>query len=161
MATLTELINATLQLRPNGLNPTGKAEIHDVKVARRPKQLILKGIVRGSKPYSILVVFNGMDFVDNPDLEHPISVDLGHGNYIYCNKPSSKQTQVQVRCQCKDYYFTWQYYNKSVKSLAGGSFPKYVRKTTTWPERNPLHVPGYCKHVHQFMKKLTDNKILN
>lgn len=161
MASISDLVKNALQLRPQGFNPTGKAEIHDVTVSRKSKQLIIKGAVRGSKLYPIVVIFNGMEFVDAPDLDHPLSIDLSHGNYIYCNKPSMEHTSVQVRCQCPDYYFTWQYYNKSDKALAGGAFPKYQRKTDYWPERNPLHISGYCKHVHQFVNTLKSKKFIN
>ena len=55
--------------------------------------------------------------------------------------------RIQVFCQCPDYYFTWSYWNWKNHCHFGRRPRKYIRKTTTYPERNPKHVPGMCKHL--------------
>ena len=49
---------------------------------------------------------------------------------------------------CADFFYTWAYYNAKSGRCLYGPLPKtYVRKTQTRPPRNPLHVPGVCKHI--------------
>jgi hypothetical protein len=63
-------------------------------------------------------------------------------------KPFNEKTSpVMVRCPCTDYRFTWFYYNKKSGAHTGKDFPAYKRQTSTYPERNPYHVPGACKHI--------------
>lgn len=161
MPTLSELRATALEHRPAGFLPVKRVEIHDVTPNIRSKQLGFKGVVLGTKAYPILVVFNGIEYQDHPDREHPLQIDLKHGEKVYCSRPSMSKTPVQVRCQCPDFYFTWQFYDQKVKALAGGKFPKYVRKTTHYPERNPGHLPGYCKHLEGFISKLRLNQYIS
>lgn len=159
MPTLKELRDSALQHRPS-FNPVGRVEIHDATVNSRSKQLSFKGLVLGSKAYPILLVFNGIDFSDDPHPDYPLRIEQLKGIYIYAKHPSISKSSCQLRCQCPDFYFTWQYYDKQVKALAGSPFKKYTRKTTTYPERNPDHLPGYCKHIEGFVKKLASNKFI-
>lgn len=161
MPTLKELRDTALEHRPAGFLPVRRVEIHDVTPNVRSKQLGFKGVVLGTKVYPILVVFNGVSYQDHADPDHPLQIDLKHGEKVYASRPSFRNSQVQVRCQCPDFYFTWQWWDSKVKALAGGKFPEYVRKTTTYPERNPGHLPGYCKHIEGFVKKLQANQYIS
>lgn len=62
---------------------------------------------------------------------------------------------------CKDFYFTWQWYDKLNSALFGPPFPKYVRKTATYPERNPPHVTGLCKHLLKLVEILIIQKVIS
>ena len=60
--------------------------------------------------------------------------------------------KVTTRCSCLDYYFCWQYWNFKTGNLWGPPAKPYVRKTPPPPkgrrEANPMHVPGFCKHIY-------------
>ena len=49
---------------------------------------------------------------------------------------------------CRDFFFTFAFYNHATGCLYGPKPRPYVRKTTTYPPRNKLSVPGACKHIH-------------
>lgn len=66
---------------------------------------------------------------------------------------------VKCRCGCLEFYFTWSYYNKVNNVLFGGPVRKYVRKTTTYPERNPRHLPGFCKHLMRILVAMKKNRV--
>jgi hypothetical protein len=75
------------------------------------------------------------------------------GEIYYIERPTL-HTEVTVRCSCPDFYFTFMWYNFKNKTLFGRMGKRYVRKTTTRPERNPLHIPGICKHLFQLQSYL-------
>jgi hypothetical protein len=69
------------------------------------------------------------------------------GGVVYWVRPfEQKKSPVQVRCSCTDYRFTWYWWNKKNDAHTGKDFPAYT-PTGDRPERNPLHVPGVCKHI--------------
>lgn len=82
---------------------------------------------------------------------HNFAVDVDEG------APSSSGVFVH---NCRDFYFTWQWWDRQNAALFGPSFPRYKRKTTWWPERNPGHFPGLCKHLIGFVEKLKSTGIL-
>lgn len=61
---------------------------------------------------------------------------------------------------CSDYYFTFAWWNW----LKGVNYAKkpipYQRKTTTYPERNPEHYLGICKHIKALVEELFELDIL-
>lgn len=160
MPSLQDIRSTALSLRSSGFNAVTRININDATTNTRAKQLSFQGVVTGTSAYSVLVRFNGVSYSEAPDKEHDLSIDKGHGVYLYAARPSFSRSDVQVRCQCKDFYFTWQYYDRQVKALAGPPFPKYVRKTDNYPERNPLHVPGYCKHIEGMVRRLLEKKFI-
>jgi hypothetical protein len=74
--------------------------------------------------------------------------------------PNLDKTTVRVRCSCKNFYFMFEYWNKVNNSLAGGPHKTYVRKTTTYPERNPEHLPGMCKHLVRILISMKSEKLV-
>ena len=67
---------------------------------------------------------------------------------------------VSVNCDCQEFRFSWAEYNKKQKALIGGKVKPYTRKTTTRPDRNPLHTPGVCKHIFALLKALESEGLL-
>lgn len=60
--------------------------------------------------------------------------------------PSLVKSICRARCTCIDYRHTWWLYNKKAGVHVGDDPPKYV-PTGLYPEKNPMHVPGMCKHL--------------
>lgn len=77
----------------------------------------------------------------------------GLGNFVVStpDKDSTLFSGVVVR-NCKDYYFTGSYWNFRNGCQWGPPAKPYIRKTTTYPERNPQHVPFMCKHIFFIFK---------
>jgi hypothetical protein len=124
------------------------------------KELIIKAESMGTSLYQLTMIIHGVEYSDKPSPQFPLTVSLGQGNYKYaCQMPVSG-TRVQCRCSCRDFYFTWSWWDKQNHALAGPAMKPYVRKTTGWPVRNPLSTPGVCKHLKSLTKKLIDLRIL-
>lgn len=112
--------------------------------------------IRNGKIYKLQMVFLGVESSDKKDTKHPITYThytrSGKRVRMYLTKPT-KNSEVKVKCTCPDYYYTFEYYNQKHNALVGKHKP-YIRKTTTYPERNPQHIPGVCKHICAFFIRL-------
>lgn len=71
------------------------------------------------------------------------------GETYYVKKFHALRNPLTARCTCKDFYFTWSYWDLKAGCLYGPIPKPYKRKTTWMPERNPLHIPGCCKHIYR------------
>jgi hypothetical protein len=124
------------------------------------KELIIKAESMGTSLYQLTMVIHGVEYSDKLSPKFPLTVSLGQGNYRFCSQIPVNGTKVQCRCSCPDFYFTWWYWDNKNKALAGPAMRPYVRKTASWPVRNPLSTPGVCKHLKSLTKKLIDLRIL-
>ena len=71
------------------------------------------------------------------------------GQIYYIKKFDKFRNPLSSRCSCRDYFFTWGWHNYyHGKCLYGPAPKRYIRKTTWMPPRNPLGIPGICKHVY-------------
>lgn len=161
---LSELIDSTRRVRRNQY-PTSRVGAFDFKYVPQSNQLFISctafPLTNEDRhyPYKLSIAFNGITSSDIPNEKHQfIYAPDGKNIERYLSTPTVAHT-CQVRCQCPDFYFMWEYYNKQNKSLIGRHIP-YTRKTTTYPERNPTHSPGLCKHLIQMIKYLMDNNII-
>lgn len=98
------------------------------------------------KLYKSVIVFTKVDFSDEGTLQ--VAYGKGAEKKIFRMNPiDATESYVKVRCDCADFYYRFAYYNFLDKSIYGVKPRKYVRKTTWFPETNPEHVPGVCKHI--------------
>jgi hypothetical protein len=144
----------------------GKVSAIDFKYLIKEKQLYINSQARssdGSRIYKASIVFKGLPA--KKDMEDTFILPYsskGHGVDFYIKQPTSS-TEVMLRCQCPDYYFMWEFWNKQRKALLG-PHKKYVRLTPPPPDGrpfvNPSEAPGCCKHLLAMIKMLTENKIL-
>ena len=77
-----------------------------------------------------------------------------NGANYWVRKIDMKKQTCLVRCSCSDYYYVWSHYNYTNGVQFGGASRRYVRKTSTRPEANKLHVVGICKHLAGFSSLL-------
>ena len=141
----------------------GRLSIFNMKPTVSNKSLLIQSNVISSvpraSPYLAQMMFYGVDYSDKHDNSHPLTVSLGNGQYLFMNQ-LRLDSKVSVRCNCQDYRFTWGHYNHTVGALLGAQFPRYVRKTTTRPPRNPLQIPGLCKHLTALVNRLAVDRIV-
>lgn len=157
------ILRGTNILRKNQY-PVGKVGALDFKYVPRTKQLFVKAQARTQQKdsfsqYLVQLTFSQVTNSDTPDKTNLLKVNLDGGGVVYIPKISATKNNLQVRCTCKDDYFMWQYPNKQKKALIG-KFKPYVRKTTTYPERNPTKTPGMCKHSLALVKVLMQNGLI-
>lgn len=108
--------------------------------------------------YKVQILFKNVYFSLYPHTLTPVEISIP-GQELYVERFSKRKSEVQVRCECTDYKMTWAYWNDKNAAHYGNVEP-YVRKTTTYPERNPQHVPGYCKHINNFIQLLITRRFL-
>ena len=116
-------------------------------------QATCHGLTQDGVKHIINVQFSGIDFREEP-VENAEMKELEYKGEKYYYKKPTLENEVTVRCSCLDYYFTWAFPNKKAKALFGALPKKYIRKTTTYPARNPDQVPGICKHIYQLQSYL-------
>ena len=79
--------------------------------------------------------------------------------WFWAKVPNFDRDIVTVRCQCRDYYFMWWYWNhvNFAAHTVPYMMPTYYRKTKRWHEtdnpgglkqRNPDGKAGLCKHSY-------------
>lgn len=153
---LIDLVAGSYKLRKT-VNPVKKVELLSVTPIVRTKQLMIKAQAHGQSSrslYQMIIMFSQVQFSEKRTAKHTIEIALDHhGNTVFI-QPLSTDQLGQYRCSCADYYFTWQFWNSTHRALFGRKYPKYIRKTTTRPERNPNHIPGLCKHQLTLIDKL-------
>jgi len=71
----------------------------------------------------------------------------------YQPKPFLSKNDVQVRCGCPQYRFTFDWPNRDVGAGTGKKFGAYRRKTNR-ASVNPRNLPGFCKHLLTFVEHL-------
>jgi hypothetical protein len=82
-------------------------------------------------------------------------VSIPSGSKTLWFKPLSvNDNRVKLYCKCPDMQFTFSFQLWEKDSFIG-AYKKYKRVPgSTRPPRNPMEVPGYCKHVHSHLLAL-------
>ena len=161
MWTIKELRVSSLKARPKP-NEAGKINIIDMNPLLSNKTLTIRGQARGSngENYNLNLIFYGVEYSLTQTSTHVLNVRTRTDQIFYAKQLREDKHHVQIRCNCKDHYFMWHWWNKQNKILLGKLPPKYIRKTTTYPERNPQKIPGVCKHLIALFNRLKKDKIL-
>lgn len=80
------------------------------------------------------------------------------GNFIVGTDIDSKNIVSGVVVEnCADEFFTWALWKYNAGCLFGPKPKPYQRKTQTYPQRNPQHLVGVCKHVTNAWTVLRDS----
>lgn len=97
--------------------------------------------------YNVDLFFTPVTFVDEDDFKRISNVGRVKVDnlWYYFVKPAN-YTPIQVSCTCKNYVYTWAYYNAQ-KGSHFGPLPKIEPPKGLRPPRNPEHIPGMCKHI--------------
>ena len=78
-------------------------------------------------------------------------VEDSEGHKHIVEKPKLAENDVQCRCSCESFRFSFAYADRMERAMAGANFPVYHRKTPLppmgRPRRNPNHIPGVDKHL--------------
>lgn len=144
---------------------TGKVGAFDFRFLPKEKQLIISAQARasgGNRIYKTTIIFEGVSSTALADAKHkiPYSGHSGAGAELYLEQPTV-DTRIRMRCQCDDYYFMWQYWNKGKKALVG-PHKNYVPVSppSGRPPVNPSEAPGMCKHLLAMTKELMKNNLI-
>lgn len=123
----------------------------DLRYDKGVRTLTFYGEVRSSsRPigYTVMVTFKNVEPTQNLTDE-----EIQQG---FQPKPSLGKNEVLVRCSCTSYRFRFDKANRSHRAGTGARFAAYHRKTDRAPN-NPRNLPGFCKHLLEFITYLQDN----
>ena len=113
------------------------------------------------KFYSPSFLFHDINFSAKKDASHQLRIEVIKGKFLYANKPSFSSSKVQIVCTCRDFFYTWWYYNKNEHGVhLGPDLPSYTRKTDTYPARNPNMTLGCCKHIIRAIQDMSSEGFL-
>jgi len=160
---LLQAVNYTASIRDKQYS-TGKVNTVDYRYLPREKQLYIQATNRSAdktRLYRTTIVFEGITNSDVPDKNHPIPYSSkGQGIELYL-KTIMVRDRIRTRCQCQDYYFMWEFWNKQNKALVG-PHKTYVRVSppSGRPPVNPAEAPGLCKHLLVLIKKLMADGVI-
>ena len=161
MYTIKDIRASTKAIRPN---PNKARQIHiiDMHPLLSNKTLTIRGEARGSQGenYILNLIFYGVEYSLTPTDQYVLNVRTRTDQIAYAKRLREDKNRIQMNCRCRDHYFMWVAWNKENKILLGKPPPRYVRKTTWWPEKNPGKIPGACKHLIGLFDRLKKDGIL-
>lgn len=158
---IKDAVKLTSSIRPNQYS-IGKIEAFDTKYLPREKLLYIVANTRSSdkkRYYKTQLVFKGIRLSNDQSELFPFPYYNDKGMLIGYLPQLTVENEIMSRCSCDDYRWMWHFWNKKEKALLGPVIP-YVRKTTTYPERNPDHIPGLCKHQLGLIKKMIEQGLM-
>ena len=106
------------------------------------KTLFIKALAQNEgREYSPIILFKKVNYGGNQ-----VTITDSTDREVSFDKLSLKDTDVVLRCNCKDFYWRFNYYDHVDKSLYGRKRAPYEAKGTGQPA-NPFEMPGMCKHL--------------
>jgi hypothetical protein len=98
--------------------------------------------------HKVTLLFHEVDIkTEDPNSRDYFQIQYDDQMY-WIHKFDRFRNPLTSRCSCADEFFTWAIWKYNAGCLYGPRPKPYIRKTTTYPERNPQHLIGCCKHVY-------------
>lgn len=127
------------------------------------KTVMYKGTIQGvDNEYPVYIQFRKVDFSaeEKPGYVPFEETDKTGGKGLkFYEVPDLNRNDCALKCMCTDFRFMWEHPLFVKKSLIG-QFRRYVRKTTTYPPKNPQGILGMCKHIWSFVNALKEAKLV-
>ena len=118
---------------------------------RGVKTLYIKGLAKNEdREYNSMILFKNVDYETN---ENTVTISASTGGSYKLKKISLEESDVLVRCNCKDFRYRFGYYNSLDRSLYGNVPTRYESKGIRGPI-NPTQVSGFCKHIIKLFEVL-------
>jgi hypothetical protein len=120
--------------------------------------LFVKATVKNEgRKNEAIILFKGVRYKEGRG-RGVVPVSTNSGKTVFLEALSSKKTDVNVRCSCKDFQFRFNYYDHLDRSLFGRKRAKY-EGIGLWLA-NPSELPGMCKHLMKMTKALSESGVL-
>jgi hypothetical protein len=118
------------------------------------KQLVVKSTVTGptGKHYTSMIIFKNVTY-EAEDTPTNVTIQGQDGKPLHIDPFTTSRSDVQVRCDCMDFYWRFANWNFKQHALSGDKPPPYVKKTDRAPV-NPLQKAGTCKHLYKLVQQL-------
>lgn len=123
------------------------------------KTLFVRGLAQNEgKEYSPMILFRNVKY--HTEKNQSTFALKAEGKTYYLESLSSNDNDVLVRCNCPDFQWRFQHFDKVDKSLYGSNRKPYealVRPGSA----NPEELPGMCKHLLKLVKILNQTSLLD
>jgi hypothetical protein len=124
------------------------------------KTLFVRGIAQNTenfKEYSPMVLFKNVKYHKSKS-NSVIELQANDGG-VYLLERINPDEDIQVRCDCKDFNWRFNYTNHLDGSLYGRKRKKY--EALYYPDTaNPLQMPGMCKHLIKLLKVINASGLI-
>lgn len=123
------------------------------------KTLFVKGTAHNEgREYNPIILFKNVSYHESRQANSVTLVD-NVGKRYFLEQLSTTDTDILVRCNCKDFYWRGNWFNKLEGCLYGTPRKKYEAKYNPGSS-NPKEMPIMCKHLIKMMKALLESNII-
>lgn len=106
------------------------------------KTLFIKALAQNEgREYNPIILFKNVNYKGDQ-----VKIMSSDHREVSFDKLSMEHTDVNLRCNCKDFYWRFNYYDHVDKSLYGRKRAPY-ESTGRGQPANPFEMPGMCKHL--------------
>jgi hypothetical protein len=157
-STYDELYAATVTAFPKTKlrqHATGPVQISEVKFTPfvGVKTLFLRArATNEDREYSPMILFKGVNYVEATRRKGIIRLKISRKESRYIEQLVQTNSEMLVRCDCKDFSYRFRWYDWLDRSLYGHQGRKYEGKGG--PPANPKEMPGMCKHLLKMFETL-------
>ena len=124
------------------------------------KTLFVRGHVQNeSRTYSPMILFKGVQYTEGLS-RGIVELHIDQNERVFLERLSYENTDVLLRCNCKDFHWRFTHWNKVDQSLYGRDRKKYEAKYHPG-SANPTKSPGMCKHLMKMMQVLGESGIIS
>jgi len=164
--TSLELYNSTVNAFPRTTRRQNSIDmIKIIEMSFLPylgmKTLFVKGLAKNidnQKEYNTVLLFKNVKYPSRGSKDTIKLIASDNKTYIM-EMINPSLNNVLVRCDCKDFYWRFNYYNSINGSLNGRKRGHYESKRNGIVA-NENKAPGFCKHLIKTIRALTDSNIM-
>lgn len=157
-----QLVKGANLVQNNNVDQTNHVVVTNMVYAAGVKTLTFYLTIRGTKgrTFGGIITFLRVEEIEVNSEEEAMEAlsnrenmmaedSEGHKHII--EKPNLIYNDVQCRCSCESFRFSFAYADRKNRVMAGANFPIYHRRTPLpplgRPRRNPEQIPGVDKHL--------------
>ena len=157
-----QLVKGANLVQNNNVDQSNHVSVTNIVYAAGVKTLTFYFTIRGSKgrSFGAIITFLRVEEIEVNSNEEAMEALSNHENMMVedaeghkhiVEKPNLMYNDVQCRCSCESFRFSFAYADRKERAMAGANFPIYHRKTPLpplgRPRRNPEQIPGVDKHL--------------
>ena len=163
MPSFNSIVQEMKKLRDPGKYPNYETRTFATQASPGIKSVMYKGTIQGEgNENPVYIQFRDVEFSEEEQagyIPYEDTDTTGNKGLKFYKTPELDKNNVALKCMCTDFRFMWEHPLFVKKSLVG-QFRKYVRKTTTYPPKNPQGILGFCKHIWSFCNALKEAKLV-
>lgn len=154
-----QLVKGANIVQNNNVDQSNHVSVTNIVYAVGVKTLTFYMTIRGSnrRSFGAIITFLRVEEINVESEEEArealrdrknMMVEDSEGHRHIIEKPNLMYNDVQCRCSCESFRFSFAYADRKNRAMAGANFPVYHRVPgSTRPRRNPMQIPGVDKHL--------------